>query len=332
MADARPAAPAPALRADHRPGVGPESSADAADAAGLLPERRALIPLGAAIDAAARRVRARSDRDAVHDLRVACRRLEGALLLWEPALDAHAAVELRHRVRWLRRRLSRTRDAEVEWARLRRLPLPAGTLVRQRIGRWLESRHRRRARRLARAARLAGERRIGRLHEALLALAVAPARAATRRGAGVAPGAGDRTLVSVRRRLVLRLAQVRRAAREATTSSGPRLHALRIAIKKCRYTLESWEAVSPSRSPLALAPLVAAQRRLGELRDAELLALRLARRQRRWSARGRPAEARWAQRHAASLARERAALWRAFRPERLALLSARARRSAPASR
>jgi CHAD domain-containing protein len=329
MADARPAAPAPALRADHRPGVGPEPLAEAA---GAHPARRALIPLGAAIDAAARRVRARADRDAVHDLRVACRRLEGALWLWEPTLDARAAVELRHRVSWLRRRLSRTRDAEVEWARLRRLPLPAGTLARRRVGRWLESRHRRRERRLAGAARVAGERRIGRLHDALLALAAAPARAATSRGAGMAPGAPDRALVSVRRRLGLRLAQVRRAARAATASSGPRLHALRLAIKKCRYTLESWEAVNPSRSPLALAPLVAAQRRLGELRDAELLALRLDRRQRRWSARARSAEARWAHLHAASLASERAALWRAFRPERLALISARARRSAPASR
>lgn len=298
----------------------------AADARGTL------IPLTGAIFDAALRLRGGDNGDAVHDLRVACRRLEGALWLWAPVLDARAARALRDRARRLRRRLSRARDAEVEWAMLRALRAkPAGAAGR-RIARWLGRGRDLRRRRLERAAEFVSERRLQRLEEAARTVGAAKAAgAADAHSGGVGPAVDD-ALALVGRRLGSRAAEVRRAAGGTMIMAGARLHRLRIAIKKCRYAIESWQVVTGAPAPLALEPLALAQRRLGHLRDAELLLASLSERARRWRARGRSTEARWAAQRIAALSRQRLADWRAFGPERSALLGESGRRRVPAAR
>lgn len=56
--------------------------------------------------------------DAVHQLRVACRRLRSALRVFRPYLDEEWAESLREELRWLARGMGDARDAEVLLARL----------------------------------------------------------------------------------------------------------------------------------------------------------------------------------------------------------------------
>ncbi|MCW2816826.1 MAG: domain containing protein [Nocardioides sp.] len=78
--------------------------------------------------------------DGVHQLRVTCRRLRGALATYGPLLDAGTVEPLREELRWLARALGDGRDAEVLRERLRGLvrELPADQVVgpvRRRIDR-----------------------------------------------------------------------------------------------------------------------------------------------------------------------------------------------------
>ncbi|MGH7732087.1 MAG: CHAD domain-containing protein, partial [Candidatus Eiseniibacteriota bacterium] len=76
-----------------------------------------------AFAAAARRVRAGSDAEAIHDLRVATRRLWAALRVWRSLLPGPARRTAARRLRRLRRRIGRARELEVHVALLEaRLP------------------------------------------------------------------------------------------------------------------------------------------------------------------------------------------------------------------
>ncbi len=59
--------------------------------------------------------------DGVHQLRVTCRRLRGALATFRPVVDREVTDPLRDELRWLARTLGGGRDAEVAHARLRPL-------------------------------------------------------------------------------------------------------------------------------------------------------------------------------------------------------------------
>ncbi|WP_139983497.1 CYTH and CHAD domain-containing protein [Nocardioides litoris] len=78
--------------------------------------------------------------DGVHQLRVTCRRLRGALATYRPVVDRTVTDPLRDELRWLARTLGDGRDAEVMHERLRELvdELPRGLVVgpvRRRIDR-----------------------------------------------------------------------------------------------------------------------------------------------------------------------------------------------------
>ena len=86
--------------------------------------------------------------------------------------------------------------------------------------------------------------------------------------AGVPADAGARALDS---HLLRRSRDVRRAAARCGTLYDPeRLHALRIAVKKLRYALES-AAAAGLPVAAAQAPLVALQQQLGRLQDMQVL-------------------------------------------------------------
>lgn len=81
----------------------------------------------------------------VHQLRVACRRLRGALSTFRPLVDREVTDPVRADLRWLARTLGGSRDAEVAHARLRALvvDLPAATVVgpvRRRLDRFYGAR------------------------------------------------------------------------------------------------------------------------------------------------------------------------------------------------
>ncbi|MGH7740900.1 MAG: CHAD domain-containing protein [Candidatus Eiseniibacteriota bacterium] len=281
--------------------------------------RLALASLTAVLRAAARRVRGREDTEAVHDLRVACRRLEGTLWLWQPLFDEELAARLRARLRRLRRRLSGVRDAEVAVELLERVlapphGAPPAVPLPPRVERWLMRGRRERDRMLRRISALARQRRIGRLEGQAAALAAA-----------MTPPSPEAE-AEVRRRLARRLAALKRLLH----APHPPIHALRITIKRCRYALESWETVTASPAPLELARLTAAQRRLGRLRDAGLIAQRLAVREQRWRSSGHSSAERWAAARRDALRQELIAEWRAFRPEWNALREWSASPAAPA--
>src|SRR5215212_11895250 len=63
----------------------------------------------------------RRDPDAVHQLRVATRRLRSLLTTWRSLLEVDSAEPLRVELRWLTQALAGARDAEVMHARLDRM-------------------------------------------------------------------------------------------------------------------------------------------------------------------------------------------------------------------
>lgn len=212
---------------------------------------------------AARRLGDPTDPTALHDFRVASRRLRSSLQAYRPELAAGVSPRLRRRLARLARRTGQSRDAEVFllWER----DQAAGLSERQQAGlRWhlerSEARRRRHDRHLIRRvhrrfARL--ERRLRRrLERFRLEIERDPDRrrheAATVIGSRILQAGGD---------LEVRLAAVRTMVDPAPP------HRARLGVKRLRYLLE------PLRTELAgVEPLIARlrelQRLLGELRDS----------------------------------------------------------------
>ncbi|MEP7028458.1 MAG: CHAD domain-containing protein [Candidatus Eisenbacteria bacterium] len=208
---------------------------------------------------AARRVRVLADDEAIHDLRVADRRLAETLSLWRAALDDRPARRARRSLARLRRRLGLAREREVHLGLLRALeadapPLAAegARLLRQRLDLGL-------ARARSAAARTARQRRLARI-----------LRRVERAGAGLAarvstaPGLVSHAAGRAARRLADARAALARAAREGDDET---LHAARLCAKKARYALESLAAVGIREDEAAVSELRKAQRRLGEAHD-----------------------------------------------------------------
>uniref|UniRef100_A0A832I2H0 CHAD domain-containing protein n=1 Tax=Eiseniibacteriota bacterium TaxID=2212470 RepID=A0A832I2H0_UNCEI len=218
----------------------------------------------AAFSDAARRVHEAADQEAVHDLRVAARRLAATLSLWRDLLAARPRRRAVRRLRRLRRALGPVREHEVHLAdleaRLARQPLATRLAAAER----LDALRRRVARGRARAARRARPRRIerivGRLPRALAAV--------RRRIAACAD-----PLAPPRARLAAVEADARAALARARGSwDDAALHAARIAVKRWRYALEAFADVAgpPPAAPPPRA-LRALQHDLGVAHDrAEL--------------------------------------------------------------
>lgn len=230
----------------------------------LAPEGQDLLRLAAQLSAAGARVRARHDPKAVHDLRVAARRLEGALRVWsEAALPAspsplRAARRARRGARRLRRAAAPARELEVhvelhdEWL------LPDHAEHRRTLQPVLDALRSRRDRARDEVATLARARRFDRIaaRVAECALAVSETPEAV---AQAVESAGR-----IRRRAGAALRAAAHSEDDAT------LHAVRVALKKWRYAAE---LLGPA-CPAELAPLKAlraAQQALGSIHDRATL-------------------------------------------------------------
>jgi CHAD domain-containing protein len=207
------------------------------------------------------RVLGASDSEAVHDLRVALRRLRTLLKLAGPVFGRFHADAVRQTFADLQTSTGTLRDEEALAETLDGLPLGLPGLKD-----W-------RARRLVRDKRLRGQlvRRLrsGELERAramlraLLTLPVRPDR--------------DADLSKLARKVVLRAQEGVEARRDAPPDDPMRLHDLRIAYKKLRYAVEIFTEALPVDLAAMAEPAARLQKRLGEIHDIDVAKLSIAR-------------------------------------------------------
>lgn len=214
-------------------------------------------------DAAIQRLRDPKDREALHDFRVAIRRLRSLLRAYRRWLGRAAGKRVRRRLRELSQATNAGRDAEVqlEWIATRR----DGLGRRERSGHaWLARRLRQRRREGYRAARRHVKAEFARAAE-LVRRRLDPVRDG-------GPTFRDAFVTLLREHaadLEARLALVRAADDEDDA------HEARISAKRLRYLLEPLRPeVAEART--AVAHLKGLQDALGDLHDAHVLATTLA--------------------------------------------------------
>ena len=217
-----------------------------------------------------------SDSEAIHDVRVAARRLIATLRSWESLLDEDGRRLALRALKRVRRRLGVTRELEVHIAllesRLRQhgeLTHAAAAVLLVRMKDRLERRH-------ARAAKRLRPKRLKRMVSTLEA-AVAPLRDRI-----VADASALEQARGHERRLGVAAREALRSARKQT--DDPTLHQARIAIKKWRYALEAIEEAAPGTLPNPVAELRELQAVLGNAHDATTMSEVLERSARRLEA------------------------------------------------
>ncbi len=217
----------------------------------------------------ARRGARAGDADAVHDMRVASRRIRAALRIFEPCLVAPRG--LRRRVRKLAGALGDVRDLDVMAALLsHQRPDRLGAAERRRLEDLVFAlgKDRERARRRL-AQRLAGD-RFRALARRLERLARHPE---VREGPEADAPAGRGLDEAVTR---LAEAIARQPAMAEVAPDAEALHALRIAFKRLRYALEFHAGAGGLAYDTELAIARGMQDCLGELHDTDVLLARLA--------------------------------------------------------
>ncbi|MBV8118217.1 MAG: CHAD domain-containing protein [Candidatus Eremiobacteraeota bacterium] len=213
------------------------------------------------------KVRSGTDPEALHDARVAVRRLRSYLRTFRPVLDPVWAATLRERLAWLNERLAGARDLDVLVEKLEqraeRAPpdepsMPTGLIERLRAER--DERHRNVQ------ATLRDPRYL-----ALLEEIVAAARQPQLNGhAHEAPRQGMRRLLSAVWK------RARKPVREfGSDPTDDQLHAIRIKAKHVRYAAECFEALAGKRAKTLAHHTARLQNVLGDYRDAVMAAARL---------------------------------------------------------
>ncbi len=202
------------------------------------------------------------DAEALHDMRVAIRRLRAALQLGRDALPIHQHRALARELGWLRSELGGVRDLDVQRAILSRYVRQfARDDARHLDGYQRFLLRRRRAARTALLVTLASRR-----YERLL---LALERAST--ASAQPPRGRAATPVSQRARRVLKKATRRLLATgEAITelTDAATLHTLRIRSKRLRYVLEAVAPITGRETRQVLKSLVALQDVLGGFNDS----------------------------------------------------------------
>lgn len=205
-------------------------------------------------------VRIGEDPEAVHQARVACRRIRSSLRTFASVLEPDWTARLRDELRWLADRLGEVRDADVLLARLEgglaTLPeadkAPGRRLLAGLAGERDEAR--------ARLIEAMGEERYTRLLDELVAAAVAPAvlADAARPAAEVLPPLAAAAWSKLRK-------AVRRAGDEPSDEA---LHQIRIRAKRLRYAVEAVAPVAGKPAGRLARAAAHLQDVLGEQHDA----------------------------------------------------------------
>jgi CHAD domain-containing protein len=214
-----------------------------------------LRELDARLEEVAPRVLAHeTDDEAVHDLRVAMRRMRTVLELGRDVLGPFHADEVRRALRDVQRATGDLRDEEVLLALLASLGVEHPD-----VAAWLDGRRRRERRlrralvRLVQSGALAGGRH---LLSALLAFRIKPSR--------------DKRVHKYARRAVERARREVDRRRGARLDDPDALHQLRIAYKRLRYTVETFADVLPEDLAAIAQGAARMQSRLGDLHDVDV--------------------------------------------------------------
>ena len=211
-------------------------------------------------------VRKAKDPEAVHDLRVASRRLRAAIALFGPCLPRRAET-WRREVRRITRSLGRARDLDVQIARVKSFTRRAGEpLWRPGLDRLLKRLGRRRL--AAQSGVLKALERIesaGVLKSMEQALAKM-AQTAWRKGPAAVEAyrLAEKTVEPLLEDLLMHASDLRR--HEAIV----RHHEMRIAAKRLRYSLEVFERMYGRAVGPALRAVREMQTQLGELHDCDV--------------------------------------------------------------
>jgi CHAD domain-containing protein len=248
-------------------GRGPGATARGVGPGDLVEDFERLLRI---LGAAARRAHESADAEAVHDLRVATRRLDAALDLWRDVLKPRRRKLARRGLRGLRRELGRARELEVAVALLERDAAGRVGVPETSIAAWTQRLRRRRDRERRRAGVEAGP---------------GPLRRIARRIRRVLrPLAGRATipLGPVRARYARLRSEAERALAAASAAGDDAaLHVARLALKRSRYAAEALTRVTGGPEPPELPAWRRVQEQLGAIQDRANLRAWLERRWRR---------------------------------------------------
>ena len=212
---------------------------------------------------ASKRLRDEEDGEAVHDVRVAARRLSQMLWLWKPILRGDEVDRLRRKLRRRRRELADLREIEVHHELLKRIRPSADADARAQLRGKLEGRHRR-------ERRAAAKRRRWTFEPASAATLVAPT--------GDVEWEAARAQIEARRER-LRSRVERRFESAWTDPDDARYHNARIALRRWRYALDAMaEAGVMVAGKDDAVTLPRMQDTLGGVQDLSTLAGRLKKR------------------------------------------------------
>ncbi|HWM75872.1 MAG TPA: CYTH and CHAD domain-containing protein [Nocardioides sp.] len=203
--------------------------------------------------------------DSVHQFRVTCRRLRGALATFRPVLGRAVTEPIRDELRWVARTLSDARDAEVMHERLRGLlveePFVVGP-VRRRLQRTYRAQEREGMR--AGDELLTSDRYFS-LLRALDELVSDPAW--TERGSDDARKLTRRRLRKERRRVQGRVEAAQVLAEVGGEAHDVAMHRVRKGMKRWRYALEAAEPVIGEDAERLRAKAKELSQVLGERQD-----------------------------------------------------------------
>jgi CHAD domain-containing protein len=207
---------------------------------------------------AARRLDESNDGEALHDFRVALRRLRTTLRAYRGELRQSLRPRVYRRLGDIADETNRVRDADVALAWL--LPLSPALSARERVGlRWLIERIETR-----RTKRIEGD-----LAEARRSFRGAERR--LRSGLAIDDAGPDRSFATVARGAVVAQArELDEILAAVRAPDGPEVHRARIAAKRLRYLLEPLTQAVPA-TVAVVARLRALQDRLGAQHDAQEL-------------------------------------------------------------
>jgi CHAD domain-containing protein len=209
--------------------------------------------LDASLAKAVRRVKTNADGEALHDMRVAIRRLRTVLRFARPIYGRFRTDAVRSAFTEVQVKTGVLRDEEALAETLGGLPVDDPAFIEWR------ARRRAREKRLRSAVilrlRSGDVTRARRLLAALLLLPVKPSRDAE-------PGRFARRTVSRARKNV-------EALRDVATSDVEQMHELRILYKELRYSAELFAEVLPLDLAALAAPAARFQKRLGDIHDID---------------------------------------------------------------
>lgn len=204
------------------------------------------------------------DVDAVHDMRVAVRRLRSTFQTFRALWDRETVTRLRGELRWLGEQLGAVRDAQVMAARLakalRRHPDevvvgPVTARVRERFA-------------ADEAAALRALRRALGSARYLDLLAALDAAVESPPGTRVRPGWVDRRIRKAVRRADRRLAAALERQADGVDDDDPALHEARKAYKRARYAVEVRKAEGDKRARRLAKRMKRLQDLLGDHQDS----------------------------------------------------------------